>query len=143
MKFSKSTELAIHGLWLLAKRHPELLFVAEMADRQHVSESYLAKVFQKLAREGLVSSIRGKHGGFTLAKRPENITIADVARAIETEEPLYDCMYRGRGCRARNKCLVRDTFLRAERIMFRTLERISLADLMASKNGNSRAEWLR
>ena len=60
MKFSKSTELAIHGLWLLANKRPKLLLVSKMAGAQNVSESYLAKIFQKLARKGLVRSTRGR-----------------------------------------------------------------------------------
>jgi Rrf2 family nitric oxide-sensitive transcriptional repressor len=142
MKFSKSTELAIHGLWLLANRRPELLLVSEMADAQNVSESYLAKIFQKLARKGLVRSTRGKRGGFTLAREPGEISVADVVRAVEAEEPLYDCMDTGRGCRSRTHCLLRDVFGKAERRMYTVLQDTSLADLMSCGNGDDRAPWM-
>jgi Rrf2 family protein len=142
MKFSKSTELAIHGLWLLANKRPGLLLIAEMAEAQSVSESYLAKIFQKLARKGLVRSTRGKRGGFTLAREPGEISLADVVRAVEAQEPLYDCMDVGRGCRSRDNCLLREVFHRAEQQMYATLERTSLADLMTCQNGEARAPWM-
>lgn len=142
MKFSKSTELAIHGLWLLANKRPGLLLISEMAEAQSVSESYLAKIFQKLARKGLVRSTRGKRGGFTLALEPGEISVADIVRAVEAEEPLYDCMDTGRGCRSRTDCLLRDVFDRAERRMFTALEETSLADLMTCGNGDARAPWM-
>jgi Rrf2 family protein len=142
MKFSKSTELAIHGLWLLANKRPGLLLVSEMADAQNVSESYLAKIFQRLARKGLVRSTRGKRGGFTLAREPGEISVADVVRAVEAEEPLYDCMDLGRGCKGRNSCLLRDVFEKAERQMYTALEQTSLADLMSCGNGDARTPWM-
>jgi Rrf2 family nitric oxide-sensitive transcriptional repressor len=142
MKFSKSTELAIHGLWLLASKRPGLLLIAEMAEAQKVSESYLAKIFQKLARKGLVRSTRGKRGGFTLAREPGEINVADIVRAVEAPEPLYDCMDADRGCRGRADCLLRDVFSRAERRMYAALEETSLADLMTCANGEARAPWM-
>jgi Rrf2 family protein len=142
MKFSKSTELAIHGLWLLANKRPGLLLIAEMAEAQKVSESYLAKIFQKLARKGLVYSTRGKRGGFTLAREPNEISVADIVRAVEAEEPLYDCMDVGRGCRSRAACLLREVFERAEQQMYATLEKTSLADLMSYHSGDARAPWM-
>lgn len=142
MKFSKSTELAIHGLWMLANRRPGLLLVSEMADAQHVSQSYLAKVFQKLARKGLVRSTRGKRGGFALAREPDKIDLCEVVRAIEADEPLFDCMDVGRGCRGRSDCLLRETFQKAEQAMYDVLTGTSLADLMECGKGEDRAPWM-
>lgn len=143
MKFSKSTELAIHGLWMLAHRRPKLLLISEMAEAQGASQSYLAKVFQKMARRGLVSSTRGKRGGFTLARRPESITIADVVRAIEAEEPIYDCLRASRNCQGNSDCLLRGKFREVERVMFGVLEKTSLADLLSGPDEPKRARWLR
>ena len=141
MKFSKSTELAIHGLWLLANKRPKLLLVSKMAGAQNVSESYLAKIFQKLARKGLVRSTRGKRGGFTLAQEPSDISVADVVRAVEAEESLYDCMDVVRGCQGRTSCLLRKVFDQAERQMYKALENTSLADLMSCGSEEARAPW--
>ena len=141
MKLSKSTELAIHGLYQLARHKPGQLLVSEMASAQKVSISYLAKVFQKLARRGLVRSTRGKKGGFSLAKIPEKISLADVVRAVEAQEPLFDCLRSIRGCTANGNCLLRKSFRQAEVSMYSILEKTSLADLLASTK-NIEIPWV-
>lgn len=142
MKFSKSTELAIHGLWMLAKQRPGLLLISEMAEAQGASQSYLAKVFQKMARRGLVHSTRGKRGGFTLARRPESISVADVVRAIEADEPIYDCLHDSRGCQGNSQCRLKNMFCEVEQVMYTVMEKTSLADLLASPGTARRAQWL-
>ncbi|MBN2492968.1 MAG: Rrf2 family transcriptional regulator [Deltaproteobacteria bacterium] len=141
MKLSKSTELALHGLYQLAVSRPRQLLVSEMAGAQNVSTSYLAKVFQKLARRGLVNSTRGKRGGFTLARGPDEISVADVIRAVEADEPLFDCLADVRKCKARPGCLLRARFKQAEQSMLGTLAETSIGDLLASSNGE-RDAWL-
>jgi Rrf2 family protein len=142
MRFSKSTELAIHSLWQLAVKQPELLFVSEMAGKQHVSESYLAKVFQKLARKGLVRSTRGKHGGFKLAREPNEISMAEVVRAVESDKSYYDCQDKNRCCGGRSDCPVRQAFHEAEKRMFGVLENTSLADLVRRARSEARRAWM-
>jgi Rrf2 family transcriptional regulator, nitric oxide-sensitive transcriptional repressor len=141
MKLSKSTELAIHGLFQLAVSSPKQLLVAEMASAQKVSTSYLAKVFQKLARKGLVRSTRGKRGGFALARNPAEISLADIVRAVEAEEPLYDCLGPQRDCKANGTCLTRQRFEEAEQGMYNVLESTSLAEILDSDENGSRASW--
>ncbi|HOX42357.1 MAG TPA: Rrf2 family transcriptional regulator [Myxococcota bacterium] len=143
MKLSKSTELALHGLFQLATTRPRQLLVAEMATAQHVSTSYLAKVFQRLARKGLVKSTRGKKGGFTLAREPAQITLADIVRAVEAEEPLFECLGPQRDCKALEDCLVHDCFKAAEAQLFHTLEGTSLGDLLLRNGNGDRAAWLK
>jgi Rrf2 family transcriptional regulator, nitric oxide-sensitive transcriptional repressor len=142
MKLSKSTELALHGLFQLATTRPRQLLVAEMASAQHVSTSYLAKVFQRLARKGLVKSTRGKKGGFILARTPAEITLADIVRAVEAEEPLFDCLGEQRNCKALDDCLVHGCFKEAEANLYHALEGTSLNDLLTHNSNGDRASWL-
>jgi Rrf2 family protein len=143
MKISKSTELAIHGLWMLGKKRSGMLLISEMARAQGASQSYLAKVFQRMARSGLVRSTRGKRGGFRLARKPADISMADVVRAMEAQEPLYDCLYLSRGCKGKAECLLRETFKEAEQVMYAALERITLGDLITRSAADKRVRWLR
>lgn len=142
MKFSKSTDLALHGLWQLASKEQKHLLVSEMAGAQKVSETYLAKVFQKLVRRGLVRSTRGKKGGFSLARIPEKIRVADVVRAIEANEPLYDCLGPSRGCKGRDNCGLRGLFFEVEQKLYSLLEKTTLADLMRASPKEARRSWI-
>ena len=92
LQVSQSIDMAIHGLWALARlEEQQFVLLNELARIQNLSESYLAKVFQQLSRAGLVRAVRGKRGGYTLARPPATITVGDVVRALETDAPLYQC----------------------------------------------------
>ena len=59
----------------------------EIALRQHISLSYLEQLFSKLRLQGLVTSIRGPGGGYSLGGRIDGITVADILCAVEDESP--------------------------------------------------------
>lgn len=69
----------------------------DIAERQAVSEQYLAQLFVRLRRAGLVESVRGPSGGYRLARPADGITAGDVLRAVEeTLEPVF-CVDEARG----------------------------------------------
>jgi Rrf2 family protein len=143
-RFSQSTDMAIHGLWALACLDEQRsLLLSDIARTQNVSESYLSKVFQKLTHAGLIQAVRGKNGGYSLARPPATITVGDVVRAIEAEPPMYQCLAQERCCEALEDCLLLHVFGEAERQMYAVLDGITLADLLAeSVRGAKRLTWL-
>jgi Rrf2 family protein len=144
LRLSQSTDMALHGLWALARAEgSRFLLLSEIAQAQKVSESYLSKVFQKLTRTGLVYAVRGKRGGYALARAPETITVGDVVRAMEADQPLYQCLAQTRCCTAMENCLLLRVFAEAERQMYAVLDGVTLADLMADfLRGVERMTWL-
>jgi len=76
-------DLAIHS-------KNEHIPLSTIAERQGVSENYLEQVFSILRKAGLVSSIKGSSGGYTLADSPSNITVGKVLRALEGEIAIVD-----------------------------------------------------
>lgn len=59
----------------------------DIASRQHISPSYLEQLFSKLRLQGLVTSIRGPGGGYSLGGRIDGITVADILCAVEDASP--------------------------------------------------------
>ncbi|MBL3539019.1 Rrf2 family transcriptional regulator [Aminivibrio sp.] len=93
---SEAVSLAFHGMGILASGRR--MSVKEMAETVSVSESHLAKVFQKLAKEGLVTSVRGPGGGFQLARDPGEISLFRIYTAIEGV-PKHDyCLIHSERC---------------------------------------------
>src|SRR5476649_2677220 len=92
MKYSQSTELAIDSLFYMAA-HDELtdFSVEQVAQAQHVSVSYLAKIFHQLVKAGLLRSHRGSRGGYMLNRPPAQITLRDIAVVFEGSSSLYEC----------------------------------------------------
>ncbi len=144
LQFSQSTDLAIHGLWALARLEMgRFVLLSDIARQQNVSESYLSKVFQRLTRAGLTRAMRGKGGGYALARAPEDITIGDVVRAMALEPPMYQCLAQERCCDATKTCLLLRVFAEAEQRMYTVLDQVSLADLIADfLRGRERMGWL-
>lgn len=99
LRISEAVSLAIHSLVLLAQNGREYRKVKELAQEIGVSEAHLAKVFQRLARVGLVESVRGPQGGFQLARPKESISLLEIYEAIEgpvSEE--RECLLHRKHC---------------------------------------------
>jgi Rrf2 family protein len=144
LQISQSIDMAIHGLWALARQEGhQFVLLTELARTQHVSASYLAKVFQQLSRAGLVRAVRGKRGGYTLARPAAAISIGDVVRSLEVDAPMYQCLAQERCCEAKLDCLLLRVFADAEKQMYAVLDGVTLADLLADfQRGMERMSWL-
>jgi Rrf2 family protein len=141
MRYSQSTELALDSLFYMAM-HPEKadFAVEDVAQAQHVSSSYLAKVFQQLVKAGLLRSHRGAKGGYALARPLAQITLRDIVVVFEGSSPLYDCNAPAKPCGLGAKCLIKAAFSEAERRMHEVLQQVSLQDLVAQSGAH--ASWL-
>lgn len=82
----------------------------EAARRQDISQKYLWQVVAPLKSAGLITSERGKDGGFRLNRNPRDVTIRDVYTAIEGECALVGCLSRPETCPRHEHCEVRDVW---------------------------------
>ena len=112
--------------------------LAEIAERQQLSLSYLEQLFGKLRRAGLVTSARGPGGGYRLVAPPEAIPIAAIVAAVD--EPIHATRCEtGRGCvnggshDAREKCQTHDLWFELGRQIELFLGGISLADVVSQR----------
>lgn len=69
----------------------EAVALSSIAERQHISVSYLEQLVSKLRKAGIVNSIRGAQGGYVLAKPAEEISVGDILRALEGDLHPVDC----------------------------------------------------
>jgi len=82
--------------------------VRTISKRQGITPRYLEQIFQKLKRAGIVKSIRGPKGGYSLNRKPEKITVGDIIRAVgESVQPVF-CVWSpkaGLRCRRESHCV--------------------------------------
>lgn len=84
MRMSTKSRFAVDAMIDLALRESGgPVALAAIAGRQRISLSYLEQLFARLRRQGLVESTRGPGGGYTLGRRPEQISVADIVCAVE------------------------------------------------------------
>ncbi len=92
MKFSVGVEYAIHCLiYMVELPENKCIGIRDLATFQGISESYLSKTFAKLAKCGIVKSMPGVRGGYTLAKDAHDITFWEIISAVEGNSPLFQC----------------------------------------------------
>lgn len=82
VQLSEASSIGIHAMVLIARSEVHMN-VSDLAERIGASRNHLAKVMQRLVKDGFVKSSRGPTGGFLLAKVPEEITLLDIYESIE------------------------------------------------------------
>jgi Rrf2 family iron-sulfur cluster assembly transcriptional regulator len=106
--------------------------LAGVADRQHISLSYLEQLFGKLRRRGLVDSVRGPGGGYSLARDASKVTVADIILAVD--EPIDATSCGGEeNCDQDKRCMTHDLWAGLNKHIHAYLSQISLAQLIHSK----------
>ena len=121
--------MAMVDLALNGGQRPVVL--ADIAERQQISLSYLEQLFAKLRRVGLVQSVRGPGGGYLLAFPARETRIADVILAVD--EPIRTTRCQpgtAEGCLAdRSRCLTHDLWEELDRQIYLYLSSVTVADV--------------
>jgi Rrf2 family iron-sulfur cluster assembly transcriptional regulator len=106
--------------------------LAEVADRQEISLSYLEQLFAKLRRAGLVRSVRGPGGGYLLAHPAEQIRISDVILAVDEPIRATRCQPgQPFGCRTnKGRCMTHDLWEELGNQIYLYLSSVTLADVV-------------
>jgi Rrf2 family protein len=92
IQFSEAAFIALHGMVIVAQSEKkELVNVIEIADRLNSSRHHVAKVMQRLVKDGYLNSHRGPTGGFTMKKRAEDINLLEIYESIEGKIDIGKC----------------------------------------------------
>ena len=92
MKFSVGVEYAIHCLiYMVEIENGKSIGVHDLAEFQGISDSYLSKTFAKLAKQGIVKSMPGVRGGYSLGRDAKEISFWDIIEAVEGKDPFFRC----------------------------------------------------
>lgn len=89
--FSQTAEYALRAVVYLASQQGAARTTQEIAKATKVKIAYLSKVMQGLGRKGLVQSQRGLHGGFTLARPADELTVLDIISAVDPIRRIMNC----------------------------------------------------
>jgi Rrf2 family iron-sulfur cluster assembly transcriptional regulator len=114
------------------------LALAEIAQRQEISLSYLEQLFARLRRKGLVKSARGPGGGYRLVKSAEETMIGEIVHAVD--EPLRATRCdKSKGCMQKGeRCLTHDLWEDLGRRIEDYLASVSLADVVQGRLASDR-----
>jgi len=131
LRISKMTDYGTVVMTHLAK-HPDRRFSArELAEEVHIGVPTVSKILKTLERGSLLAAQRGKNGGYTLAKAPEAITVAEVIRTMEGPIALTECASEAMQCDQEDSCTVQNNWQRINKAIMRALEEVSLVEMNA------------
>jgi Rrf2 family protein len=133
MRISERVDNAVRSMAELATSEGESLKAEVIAERQDISLKYLLDILRDLKRAELVRSRRGPHGGFTLSRSSDSITLADVFRAIDGPlADVHDESLRGLRYAAPAEQLP-EVWMAIRASLRRVLETVTVADLAQGK----------
>ena len=136
MRLTRGSDYGLRGMLYMA-RQPlgQICLVSQVAAAENLPESYLAKIFQDLARNRLLMSHRGAKGGFSLVSDPQDISLLDIIEAVEGQIAIAPCLDVREGCDRAELCEIYDVLDSAQTHMLSVLKNTTLADLVAGKDG--------
>ena len=144
-------EYGIHCLLWLVGAGEQQPSSRDLAELQGISPSFLAKIFPRLEKAGIVAAVPGLRGGYRLARPAAQITVLDIVDAIEGDKPLFECQEIRTRCvlfddppprwASRGTCAIHATMQRAERAMRDALAAETLADLARALERKAPAEF--
>lgn len=90
---SKKTKYGLKALSYLARQEQEVpILIADISEAENISKKFLESILLKLKRNGILSSKKGKGGGYYLLKDPSEIKIATIIRILEGPIAMLPCV---------------------------------------------------
>ena len=135
LRLSKKADYA-----LMAVRHlalpdgPSSTSAREIAEQYDIPIELMAKVLQRLVRAGLLISMQGTRGGYTLSRSSAAISVADVIQAIDGPFTVTACSSDNDDCDQYSKCSVRDPLWQIAKRIAATLETVTIAEMAAESD---------
>ena len=129
LRISRLTDYATVLLAALASEPQRVQTAASLAEQTHIAAPTVSKLLKQLQRAGLVSSTRGLHGGYQLARPAAQISAAAILDALEGPVALTDCSVGHGQCEIEESCRVGRVWQRLNLAIRRALYDVSLTQL--------------
>ena len=134
MKLTRQSNYAVRALIYCAVNDPGLSRVTDIAKAHGISELFLFKLIKPLVENGLIKTVRGRHGGIKLGRPATDITLLDVIRLTEENFAMAECFEGGDvSCPLVDNCDVNAALREALGAFFEVLDSKTIADLAGKR----------
>ncbi len=127
---NRNVDYAARALIFMARANKPTVSVTQMQEEVGVARPFLRKILQKLHNAGILQAVKGKGGGFALARRPENIRLSDLVAVLQGPLKLNDCVFGEKVCRSHATCLLRQKISFTETRLLAEIDAITVKDLL-------------
>ena len=132
VRLSKKSEYGLIAIRHIASHKGELLTAKEISEAYHIPFELLAKVLQRLAKAGLIVSYQGVHGGYALARRPDEVRVAAIINAVEGTQPVIaQCLSQGPdSCEVFSVCTIKSPLTKVQANIDRAFYNMTLSEIV-------------
>ena len=135
MKFiARDTDYAIRALMFMGKKSRQKIktsvTIDEIVNNLGLSERFMRKTLQRLVKNKILSSHKGRHGGFSFLKSPFQIKVTDIITIFQGRVDLTNCVIRGRLCPNIKRCPLRKRLRRISKLVAKELRKITIISLL-------------
>lgn len=143
MKLTTKGRYGLRAAFELAKAYGEApVPLKDIAQSQELAEKYLEQLMALLKKAGIVQTVRGAAGGYTLSASPASITVNQVLTALEGDMTIVECQ-RGQKCKNEENCATKAIWQRISQSVTGALEGITLQNMVDDFNkGQSAKEMI-
>ena len=128
MRLTKFTDFAMRVLIFAAAHPDDRMTIEDTAAHFEISQAHVKKVVLTLSRGGFLRGMRGRAGGFALARPPEDINLGEVLRLTEPDFGLFECFMTGNACVISRPCRLPTVAHEALMAFLAVFDRHTLAD---------------
>src|SRR5882724_11946171 len=134
MKLSLRGEYALRALLVLGLNYDRpVVRIQTISEQQNIPKKFLEQILNDLKSAGIVQSKRGVSGGYRLARRPEEISLASVVRHVEGALAPVSCVserfYERCSCPDESRCAIRSVMKEVREAVVRIVEKVTVAEL--------------
>ncbi len=131
MKLSQGADYGMAAIIYLSQKDEERRYsLEEISKATQIPEEFLRKIFQSLAKSGAINSFKGKGGGVSLSRSPENITVAEIIKPLEKKLGLVRCLREQEKCPRLNKCLASNFWQKVQDNFWQMLKQTSIKNII-------------
>lgn len=131
MKLSTRGRYALMAMYQLAMEFSDTpISLKYIAEKQGLSENYLEQLFSNLRKDGIINSVRGAQGGYTLSRNPKDITVGQVLRSVEGSLAPADCVEHEVDCSKEGSCSTKLVLQKMKDSIDSVVDSITLQDMV-------------
>ncbi|MEE9314136.1 MAG: Rrf2 family transcriptional regulator [Rhizobiaceae bacterium] len=135
MKLTSYTNYALRSLQLAALRTPNLIRVDDVAEIHNLSRPHIVKIVHELGKAGYLHTVRGRNGGFRLAKPASEIVVGDIVRITEGPLDVVECFNpETNSCPLIGICKLSKAMMKATEAFMAVLDDLTIADIASNRN---------
>lgn len=142
MQITRQADYALRAMLYLAREYGDKdsrAATSQIAEKQEIPSSFLAKIISQLSIAGLIQTSRGAKGGVRLARKPEEISLLDVVEAIDGPINLNECVDDPSVCSFGDNCPIHEIWCDAKAQLVRKLRESTFDKLLEMEKEKQKA----